>query len=512
VVAPDHRLLPAQTGATPHRESAWGRVPFYPVLLALALVGVAYIQTDVSVLATLRTLGVVAIGSTALMLLCGVVVRNRHLAALIAAAAIVVLRTSDLPHTLVALLLLGLTGLALFYFARVRHASILPGATRLLDIGSIALVAVLIVQAVGSGIPSRVAEDLRRSSAIAATGGEVADDPPDVYMIMLEDYPRADTLRRLFGFDNSAFLDSLASGGFAVATDSRSNYMYTALNLSALLQMAYPDTAATTYPTVRLRALINDNPVFDRLHEAGYTIFSSASRWEGEAVRSADVYCGSDQVNEFEFQMIRDSLVGSGLDLVAPGWQAARDRSVVNAELSCAEAASQAAVQGPRFVWAHIEAPHIPIVFDALGNPASASVYSDTADGVKTTQTEFRRAYVAQLQFLNSRVLGLIQRIRDRSAQPPVTVVMSDEGSESRLDWHDAAKSDLRERFGILFAAATPGHPALFGDRPVTVNVFPALLNAYFGTAIGLQDPRYFVSSTADRPAVTETGDPFASP
>ena len=69
MVAPDHRLLPAQTGPPPQREPAWARIPFYPVLLGFALVAVAYIQTDVSVLAVLRTLGVVLVGSLALYLI-----------------------------------------------------------------------------------------------------------------------------------------------------------------------------------------------------------------------------------------------------------------------------------------------------------------------------------------------------------------------------------------------------------------------------------------------------------
>ena len=119
---------------------------------------------------------------------------------------------------------------------------------------------------------------------------------------------------------------------------------------------------------------------------------------------------------------------------------------------------------------------------------------------------------MAQLQYLNSRVSAQIKQILARATRPPVIVVMSDEGSESRLNWEDGSKSDLRERFGTLFAAYTPGHPGLFGDQPVTVNVFPTLLNAYFRTSFAIRTPRFFTSSTEDRPNVTETRDPFASP
>jgi hypothetical protein len=502
-----------------HVEPAWARLPFHPVLLGFALVAVAYLQTDVSVWAALRPLLAVLLLSITLLLVAYLVVRDANLAGLLATAVIVLLRTSDLPHAAVALALLCLAALALGYFARVRRASVLASATRLLNIGSVALIAVLILQAVASGIPSRLASDLRSADPAGRTAGRAsATDPPDMYLIMLEDYPRADTLQRLFAFDNSAFLNSLKTDGFSVASNSRSNYMYTALNLTAVLQMNYVTDlpalgawkAGTTAPS--LRGLINDNPVFDRLRSAGYTIYSSASRWESETVRAADVYCGADQLNEFEVRTIRDSLVGSLLDVVAAGWQAGRDRSVVNAEVSCVDAAARAAAGGPRFVLGHIEGPHIPVVFDSAGGPAPLSVYSDTAQGVKTTQDAFRRAYVAELQYLNRRILELVAEIRRTAVRPPVIIVMSDEGSESRLDWQQGARSDLRERFGTLFAASTPGHPSLFGDAPTTVNVFPTLLNAYLGTSLATWPARFFVSSSAERLDVTEIPDPFASP
>jgi hypothetical protein len=509
VVAPDHRLLPAQTGPPPQHESAWARAPVYPVLLALALVAVAYIQTDVSVQAVLRTFGVVLVGAFALFVMAWVVVRNRHLAALIAAAVIVLLRTSDGPHVVVAAVLLALGAGALVLFARIRHTPVLSGATSLLNIGAVALVGVLVIQAVLAGIPGRIAADVMWT---APAGGARSDPSPDIYVIMLEDYPRADTLSRLFQYDNSAFLDGLQADGFTVAANSRSNYMYTELNLTALFQMDYLGATPALAASASERTLINQNPVFDRLHQAGYTIYSSVARWENESVRKADVFCGGDQVDEFELRALSDSLIGAGLGVIAPGWRAARDRSVINAELSCLDEASRASLAGPRFVWAHIEAPHLPIVFDAKGGAAPASVYSDTAQGVRATPAEFASAYLAQLQYVNSRVGAEIRAIKARSTRPPVMLVMSDEGSESRLDWQDGAKSDLRERFGTLFAAFTPGHPSLFGDDPVTVNVFPTLLNAYFGTSLPVRTPRFFISSVGDRAHVTETRDPFATP
>ena len=53
---PDHRPLPAPTGPNLDPDPAWARVPIYPLLLGLALIAVAYVQTDVSVWAALRAM------------------------------------------------------------------------------------------------------------------------------------------------------------------------------------------------------------------------------------------------------------------------------------------------------------------------------------------------------------------------------------------------------------------------------------------------------------------------
>ena len=57
-----------------------------------------------------------------------------------------------------------------------------------------------------------------------------AADPatPDIYILMLDGYPRADSVTRLFGDDNRPFLDALEDRGFEVAENSQSNYMFTA--------------------------------------------------------------------------------------------------------------------------------------------------------------------------------------------------------------------------------------------------------------------------------------------
>ncbi len=58
-------------------------------------------------------------------------------------------------------------------------------------------------------------------------------------MILLDGYERPNKMPEVFGFDDSAFTGALESRGFRVASDSRSNYLLTALSVPSLLNMRH---------------------------------------------------------------------------------------------------------------------------------------------------------------------------------------------------------------------------------------------------------------------------------
>jgi hypothetical protein len=332
----------------------------------------------------------------------------------------------------------------------------------------------------------------------AATG--LADpDRPDVYAIMLDGYPRNDTLRRLFDFDNEAFTTALAERGFAVPQNTRSNYMYTALTLTSMLNMRHLEDIPEARQMSDLRLLINHSAVFDEFRERGYLVVATASGWESDAMRNADVFCAGEPINDFELNLVGPSLVGRLLELAAPAMVADRDRNSVNAALDCISGVADVPLDQPRFMFAHIASPHLPIVFTADGAPASPLLYGHTAQELPVSDAEFAMGYTQQLQYLNARVVAAVDEILAESTTPPIIVVFSDHGSESHLNWDNALLSDLEERFSNLFAAYTPGAAGLFGDAPTPVNVFPQLLNHYFGASIPLAHDGLYVSTVQDR-------------
>src|SRR5690606_38291408 len=62
---------------------------------------------------------------------------------------------------------------------------------------------------------------------------------PDIYYIILDGYPRSDTLMEYFDYDNNEFDGFLESNGFVVFDDSYTNYSQTALAIPSILNMSY---------------------------------------------------------------------------------------------------------------------------------------------------------------------------------------------------------------------------------------------------------------------------------
>ena len=141
-----------------------------------------------------------------------------------------------------------------------------------ISVAYLAVMAVSAVQANGVGPPVVNAPAYR----VEGTGG------PNVYLIMLDGYPRADTLRNEFGYDNSAFLGGLADRGFDVSTDSRSNYNKTWLTYASMLNGAYisdllgdqPHPSGRSSHIRWLAALMNQGALLDIARQRGYEITS----------------------------------------------------------------------------------------------------------------------------------------------------------------------------------------------------------------------------------------------
>jgi len=489
-------------------------VPVYPVVLAGVIVISAYLDSDVSVHAAVRPFLLVVAAAGLLVALAAWLLGPTR-GPIVATMAILIVRSGDLVHAAIAALLVALVAYTwvlgrrfLPWLERMRNPNPVLNGLSLVLLGS-TLVTAGITGTLGR-IDLGQGRPFATAVAAASAAGQSHPGRPDIYVILLDGYPRADTLERLFQFDNAPFLSDLAERGFEVAAQSRSNYMYTAMSFTSILQMRYVQEIAGTVGVgtpygASLRSLINHNPAWDVLRSRGYLVAANQAPWETVAMREADLFCG-EQINDFELYLLRATLVGSVVDAVNPSFPAEQHRDVVNQAFDCLGEMS-AVTDSPKFVWTHVGAPHLPVVFTRSGGAAGLEVFGHTRQELQVTDQQFASAYTEEIQYLNRRVLEAVDRLVQRP-DAPIVIVMSDHGSESRLDWADASRSDLQERFSNLFAARTPARTALFPDDTTPVNLFPLLFDAYFGESIPVHEARFFLSPTDNKLDFTEIPDP----
>lgn len=507
-------------GSVTNRLRLVSGLPWYVLLFGYSQILAFYAGNAMSVVALGRPGLYFTLASVLLTCVLALVVRSLSRAGLAMLVVLLAFRNAPVLGA-VATIFVGVAAaiVVALTMRQFRISNRLRFATKALNTFGVALLAVTLIGVLASDRAREIPWDLWPGAdfdSLSAAGPQASADPrrPDVYVIMLDGYPRRDTLQRLFDFDNSPFIASLEERGFNVADASRSNYMYTSLTLTSVLNMRQIKDIGGIDGEDSLRIRINHNPTFDTFRAHGYRVLATAAGWEADAMRSADAYCGGNVMNDFELNLVGHSLAGRLIELSFPSLISDRDRASVNTALDCIGTVATFARGQPRMLFAHVPSPHLPVVFAKDGSAADRNLYGHTVPGINASYAEFAHAYTDELQYLNGRVLGEIDEIRRASRIPPVIVVFSDHGSESHLDWDDARRGDLRERFSNFFAASTPGASELYGEAPTPVNLFSILLDHYLDAEIPLASDESYVSRVQDRlgltPAPAGVADPSA--
>jgi hypothetical protein len=344
------------------------------------------------------------------------------------------------------------------------------------------------------------------SGALSAT---VRPDPatkvgsgPDIYLILLDGYPRADTLRKDFGLDNSPFLSDMESLGFEVADSAHSNYNFTALTLASTFNVQQikdvdglgdPSPVAAT----QFRALsksINSGRAFNELRTRGYEIVSVPSPAGIVSLRSADRVYDDGAITEFEMGVLASGIT----PLLFPGVQrtlvmnSLRERVIQ--ELDTTVALAKERTERPKLVFTHIMSPHVPVLFGADGTPREGWPCfpgCGAFDGGWRFGDDILDPMAGQVQHLNDLVESSVKRIIEASPEPPIIIVFSDHGGRHHLDDH-------AEMLRSLLLTYTPGKAGLFPEDTAAVNLLAYLLNGYFEANIPLASEEAYLVDVSE--------------
>lgn len=291
----------------------------------------------------------------------------------------------------------------------------------------------------------------------------INDGGTPVYLVLLDGYPRIDSLQEL-GIDNEPFIDELATRGFDHYPEASSAHGYTNLTLADMFAGEVvgpsdddPIMNTTEWNQGQRFNLRWPQPYYVLDPPVSHAVTIGGSHWYGGGI------------TDFEASLLGRSVFATAQRDLLAGFIADSLRSNQDAtldELASTDASS---------VFAHLFSPHPPFLYvEDLPRcwPHSCGVFDSWIESTGITMGVWTERMRGQLNGLNSDLLATIDRITERHPDAAI-VLFSDHG----------ARYSLRERgdewHATFLAARTPGHPRLFNEEAEPSAVLRLITDAY---------------------------------
>jgi hypothetical protein len=246
-----------------------------------------------------------------------------------------------------------------------------------------------------------------------------------------------------------------------------------------------------------LDKIIDESKVSQKFQEYGYKYLAVTTGFPPFTFDSAD-YVLHDKA---KFSLFLDALLAKTPIRYATDDNVSRNDIRRKQLLTGFESLKQLAKGGsdPRFIVAHILAPHPPFVFGPIGEPVQQKrIPFGLWDGnhyldVGGTKEGYRSGYIEQLQYVNRLVLESVDTIRLASPNA-IIILQGDHGPKSETNQNELAKTNIDELFGILYAVRAPDRIQKRLYSTITpINTFRIVLSELFGVNLKLaEDKSYF--------------------
>lgn len=392
----------------------------------------------------------------------------------------------------------------LFFYAVLFAASVFYGAWKgkglgryVLRLNLLALVVVLMP--LGSIVYYKVNQPRFRVPPEEAGLAKIATDKPmtsrpDVYFILLDEYPRKDVLARFFGYDNSGFIKFLESLGFYVASESHSNYLKTSTSLPATLNMQYLDFLGETMGDSKDKSLVTamvfDNHAAKIFKKLGYryiVVDSGATPTNDSPLADTVISYSPFAAKELHVLMANTTVAKPAMKKFLN--DQFRQRHLYNFEAL----KKIPEIEGPKFVLAHMIVPHTPFVFDRTGAMPEVATVEFNPQGEVALSSEGKQLFLDQLIYLNEALKEILVKIIQKSETRPVIILQGDHGPMPEGEWAPTARF-LAEAAPILNAFYLPPEAQKHLYPSISsVNTFRFLFDHVFGAEFGLlEDKVYF--------------------
>jgi len=312
---------------------------------------------------------------------------------------------------------------------------------------------------------------------------------PDIYFIILDAYARHDTLKKYYGYDNTLFYEYLKNKGFFITNKTRSNYGITKYSLASTLNMEYihekygSDEDLDHFPLYH--RVTKDNKLMHFLKSRGYQYISVG--FKNEYADVSFTYHANDQSGSLEYSrsfskylltkyLLSMTFFHYFTSLADVSFDSDYRKSILFAFDKLPELQN---LNGPKFVFAHILAPHPPFAFGPDGEKNSL---------IQSIKMGPRELYKRQLIFISRKTQELLEALLKSSDSPPIIILQADHGI--RISASSDYIYDLRsleEGFQIFSAYYFPDYNYRTLYESVSpVNTFRLILNKYFNADFDL--------------------------
>jgi hypothetical protein len=149
-------------------------------------------------------------------------------------------------------------------------------------------------------------------------------------------------------------------------------------------------------------------------------------------------------------------------------------------------------LRSPKFVFAHIEKPHGPYVFEPDGTFIEEDAFYRDAFFSAINKEYDRLGYVKQIEYLNNRMIRFINKLVNEKENDAIIIIQGDHGIQEN--------EDLNSRMAILYAVYLPDKEySDFYSNITPINTFRIISDKYFSGKLGRINDRSYYSYREDK-------------
>ena len=333
----------------------------------------------------------------------------------------------------------------------------------------------------------------RRQQPGETVSAQTAENLPNVYYYLYDEFAGPECLSYFYDFDHSGFYEKLEQRGFSCSNNS---YNVESTETVQLIPDLYGlDYGVPPYFESGDGAVPQLYQVFQdmgyRIHLVNHMDFLDT---DGTMVLTHGQHADSIGVYLYQNSLLPSVPVLSGLVEQLPQLQTETGyEDMLQESLGLMESAWRYAEDGPTLTLGYVQCPHTYFLYDADGNPVPAEHGNDWADP---------QYYLGYLQYASSRILSAVDEIQSHDPGA-IIILQSDHGARTlyHASLHGLAaesrRDDVHHQQNVLNCVYLPGESVDIQGKS-GVNTLRTVLNQAFGMHMPMVDPPHDESEDYD--------------